>query len=398
MQGSAGRSGKEMVKMGRHGENIHKRRDGRWEARYIQSYAADGKAQYRSLYGKTYREAREKQKAALHTLSNSATDATFASAAEEWLAAKKSCVKESTYANYVHTVRKHLIPALGRLSLQAVTPTLLEGFLQDKLQTGRLDGTGRLSPKTVADLHALLKLILQHARLLGKYSAADFTIPAPTGRSGKIRVLTAEEQSRLERVLFAEPEPLCLGILLSLYAGLRIGEVCALQWGDFRFGEGTVRVCKTIIRIQNTEPDAKTRTKVLLTEPKTACSDRVIPLPSFLLNHLFERRCADDCFLLTSTPRFMEPRVCLQKYKGVLRRAGLEDCTFHTLHHTFATRCVENHFDVKSLSEIMGHSSITVTMQRYVHPSMALKREQMNRLSQIAFCGQDYSQESQGKP
>ena len=197
----------------------------------------------------------------------------------------------------------------------------------------------------------------------------------------------------MEDQLFSRPDPLHLGILLSLYAGLRIGEVCALQWGDFHFDNGTVAVNKTLLRIRNMAPGAKCRTKLVIDKPKTQCSNRIIPLPEFLVPYLLAQRQGPEVYVLTGKRHFMEPRVCLERYKRVLRLAGVQPYTFHTLRHTFATRCVENGVDIKSLSEIMGHSNVTVTMQRYVHPSMDLKREQMNKLSSMAIRGQSSSQE-----
>lgn len=251
---------------------------------------------------------------------------------------------------------------------------------------------GGLSAKTVANLRAILKLILEYARVRGSLGGADISLRVRGGQTAPVRVLSLFEQRALEQVLLSEPKPIYLGILISLYAGLRIGEVCALQWGDFQFAEGTVRVCKTAIRIQDTRPDAPARTRLLIDRPKTPCSNRVIPLPDFILTYFEAARQADSAYLLTGTVRLMEPRVCLNQYKRVLRQAGLGDYRFHTLRHTFATRCVESGVDLKSLSEIMGHSNVTVTMQRYVHPSLELKRVQMNKLAAVSICGQTSGQ------
>lgn len=381
--------------MGRHGENIRKRKDGRWEARLIQGYDLNGKANYRYLYGKTYLEAKGKKQAAVAELragkarSAALRKITFGQLTREWLEGKRGRVKESTWANYANAVERHLMPELGGIYVTALTADFLEQFLLRKLNQGRLDGRGGLSAKTVADLRSLLKLILQYAQSKGFAGMGDFHLPAPAGRPPKIQTLTKREQEKLERVLFSDPKPLHLGILIALYAGLRIGEVCALQWGDFRFEEGTVSVSKTLLRIQDPQPGAKAKTKVVIDLPKTPSSNRVIPLPDFILSYYKMNRRGKDCYLLTGTERFMEPRACLERYKRVLRLAGVGEHNFHTLRHTFATRCVENGFDIKSLSEIMGHSSVTVTMQRYVHPSMELKREQMNKLSTMAICGQN---------
>ena len=380
--------------MGRHGENIRKRTDGRWEARYIQCYDADGKAVYRYIYGKTYQEAKQKRKQAMAETvtfsknSGFAPKVTFYQLTEEWLKVKKGQVKQSTYAVYANLIEKHLIPELGELYVSALTTQYLEQFLQKKLLHGRLDGNGGLSNKTVSDIRSLLKLILQYGKKSGFFCQSDLNLSTPAGRPPRVEVFERHELERLETLLFSDLKPLHLGILLSLYGGLRIGEVCAMQWKDFQLEEGTVNVNKTIIRIQNTDKNSSPKTKVLIQRPKTEYSNRIIPLPDGIIPLFKAAEREEEAFLLTGNEHFMEPRVCLQNYKKILKKAGIKDHTFHALRHTFATRCVESNFDVKSLSEIMGHSNISITMQRYVHPSMEQKRIQMNKLSPTVNHGQ----------
>ena len=189
--------------------------------------------------------------------------------------------------------------------------------------------------------------------------------------------------------------PFHLGILLTLYSGLRIGEICALQWQDFDFRNGTIMISKTLYRIQTENPDNNQKTKIIIESPKTESSIRVIPLPSFILNICINNCGKNQCYVLTGTEKYMEPRLCLKKFKNILKELGFSNYTFHTLRHTFATRCVENGFDVKSLSEILGHSNINTTMQRYVHPSLEFKQRNMDRLESISIFG-DMDNEGNG--
>ena len=203
-----------------------------------------------------------------------------------------------------------------------------------------------------------------------------------------------EEQAKLENVLLENREPFHIGILLTLYAGLRIGELCALQWKDIRLEEGTVHIERTLLRIQDRSHQHSHRTRILIDRPKTESSIRTIPLPSTLIDVLRSCRQDEDCYLLSGTRQFIEPRLCLSRYKTLLRHAGLNAYTFHTLRHTFATRCVENGFDAKSLSEILGHANVNTTLQRYVHPTTEQKRRQMERLRFSGKSGQQYGQKS----
>lgn len=374
--------------MGRHGENIRKRQDGRWEARFIVGHDCNGKAKYRYIYGKSYLEAKEKRRAAAEFVNKNIPAAEiykevlFRQAAQEWLKQQKERVKESTFSHYTNVLQKQILPILGDCCIANLDNNQMESFFRTKLTNGRLDGAGALSPKTVADMRAILSQIFGFAQKKGYINTA-LKLTTISVHSPQINVLTQNEQKKLEKVLFETSEPICLGILIALYGGLRIGEICALQWSDFNFEERTVYVCKTLIRIKDSSPDAPTKTKVLIQKPKTLCSIRTIPLPDFIFSYLKDYQKPANAYLLTGTKNYMEPRSCLKKYKRILLQAGLQDCTFHTLRHTFATRCVENNFDIKSLSEIMGHSSVNITMQRYVHPSMDLKRQQMNRLTKL---------------
>lgn len=389
--------------MCKHGENIRKRKDGRWEARLISEYDGTGKAKYRSFYGKTYLEAKEKRISYLrngaeaqHQQKINITDKSKILVSHimiKWLDSRKDSVKESTYAHYKNLAETHILPGLGRIPLAALTSENINQFLKELLSSGRVDGKGGLSPKTVADIRSVLLLALEYARSK-QYPCPDLDkIFSPHVSRPEMKVLTLEQQEKLENYLFQHPGPMELGILITLYGGLRIGELCALQWRDIHFESGTLQVSKTILRIQKEDRDKEKKTQVLISRPKTDSSNRLIPLPGFLLEFLRNFRQESESYLLTGTKFYLEPRMCLEKYKKILEKAGLESHTFHTLRHTFATRCVEKGFDPKSLSEILGHANINTTLQNYVHPSIDLKKEQMNRLEQVSVWGQSKGQD-----
>lgn len=383
--------------MGRHGENIRKRKDGRWEARMITGYDASGKAKYRSFYGKTYLEAKEKRNQALGRNQEEITAGkrsvrkiTVAQVMEEWLKDRKTDVKESTYAQYANLTQNHILPQLGEISLEDLNPEMISQFLKEKLKTGRIDRKGGLSPKTVSDIRSVLLLGLEYARRQKYDCFEESKIFSPKHSKTEMKVLTREEQSRLEEYLSRHIDPLSLGVLTTLYGGFRIGEICALQWGDIHFESGVVQIHKTIIRIQNTGHPGGKKTRILISRPKTESSRRMVPLPTFLLDLLKSVCEKPEIYLITGTKAFMEPRMYLEKYKQILKQAGLDSFSFHTLRHTFATRCVESGFDIKSLSEILGHASVSTTLQNYVHPSLELKKEQMERLQNVLIWGQKH--------
>ena len=306
---------------------------------------------------------------------------TFSDAANLWMRNKKNKVKESTFAVYHHAVVRHLIPDLGKMKLSSISEDTLNQYLDDLMNSHRLRGEGALSWKTVSDIRSILRMILDCASRNGypQLAAVQLTLRSP--KPSTMQVFTREEQRRLVTYLLENLTPLNLGILLSLFSGLRIGEICGIRWGDIDFTYGTLRVNRTVIRISDLNGETGRRTKVVVTDPKTVHSIRTIPVPGDVLSLLEKFRREEDYYLLTGAGKCMEPRTMLSNYKSVLKAAGLPDYRYHTLRHTFASRCVEQEFDIKSLSEIMGHANVKITMDRYVHPSMEYKKQQMDRLT-----------------
>ncbi|MCD7918770.1 MAG: site-specific integrase [Clostridiales bacterium] len=394
--------------MGKRGENIRKRADGRWEARIIVGKPAGGKSKYKYVYGASYREVRQKKKTFLveggaapvqqplpplppaHE-ENSQGGVLFRDIAAEWLDTKQTTVKESTCVSYAMALEKHVLPALGNLPAGAIDRSVLEKFLAGKKSCGRLDG-GALSHKSVADLRSIVMQVLRYAVKCGVIGAVP-DCPATGSRQPEISVLTKQEQEKLEETAIREDTPFCMGVLLSLYGGLRIGEVCGLRWADFDLENGTVSINRTVSRIVNMGGQPAQKTKVVISAPKTSCSLRTIPLPEPVLQLLLRHRQPDEMYVATGTDKYMEPRVLLARYKRLLRRAGVSDHTYHTLRHTFATRCVECGVDIKSLSEIMGHSDVKITLQRYVHPSIDAKKRQIDKLPCFRVSGQNHGRD-----
>ncbi|GHU38100.1 hypothetical protein FACS1894105_11450 [Clostridia bacterium] len=173
------------------------------------------------------------------------------------------------------------------------------------------------------------------------------------------------------------------GVILAKSTGIRVGELCALQWSDFNLDKGTVCINKTIQRIKNFDLNASTKTKIVITEPKSQKSVREIPLPYNIIaivNKLYNFD-NNESYILTNTQKFMETRIIQRKFKKILDFLGIIYVKAHSLRHLFATRAVENGFDIKSLSEILGHSTVKFTLDRYVHSSFELKRESMNKMA-----------------
>lgn len=391
------------VFMARHGENIRKRKDGRWEARCICGYHENGKAKYKYIYRKTYAEAKAaKNQLISQKLTNESCDekniyvkADFNVLLTDWMNSIRMNVKESTYSRYTVIIDRHIRPELGNILVSDLTSEMIGQFTVKKLVQGNLKKSGGLSPKTVTGFVSVIRLALDYGVKKGYECPDHLIIQNPRQNVPKIQILTWEEQKKLESTLFEDNTNISLGIMTSLYLGLRIGEICALRWEDFDIENGILYVQKSIQRIPDLSYDpaagnrGQKKTKIIIDAPKTSCSARKIPIPSFLIPFFKKYQADGGSFILTGSPDYMEPRRYYRKYKKIMKKCGLEHFNYHALRHTFATRCVENNFDIKSLSEILGHANVSTTLQKYVHPSISLKRQHMDRLENISICGQN---------
>jgi len=361
--------------MSKEGANIYKRKDGRWEGRYIKSRAPDGKAIYGYVYGDSYQAVQEK------ILPDYRADA-FEVFAKKWFDSVCPVVKPQTANKYRNILKLYLYPQFTGVALKDITNDRISRFCNTLYVSGGVKGKG-LKSKTVADIMSVFKLVLKYADPEGKILTCDIRSFKVKQQQKKIRVLTRDEQQLLCEELYADLEHGNIGILVSLFTGLRLGEVCALRWEDISLEHRMLRVRHTMQRIQVPDEEGK-KTKVVIMTPKSECSIRSIPIPDRLAEILAAYRESETGYLLTNSDSiYIEPRTLQNQLKRILKKCRIESANYHALRHTFATRCVELGFDIKSLSEILGHATVNITMNRYIHPSMELKNENMQRLSKL---------------
>ena len=367
--------------MPRRGENIYKRKDGRWEARYMKSHV-NGKAQYSSVYAKTYKEVKEKLASKISTVEKeSIASDRFEIIALEWLSSIRTQLKESSSVKYLNIINTYLLPTFESTFIDSITKDNVSDFCNSLLSGD--DKRQALSPKTVTSAISVLKSIFDYASQVKQYKVVDISGVSVKQAQQKLRVLSIAEQQRLGEYLLNHQTPCNLGILLCLYTGLRIGEVCALKWEDILFDEQAIYVHRTMQRLQ-TKTNSDNKTEILISTPKSDCSIRKIPIPDTIFNLIVNAEHTSNAYFLTGLPnKYIEPRTMQNRFKRIIRYCDIEDANFHALRHTFATRCVEVGFDVKSLSEILGHANVNITLNRYVHPTMATKQKNMNKLSEL---------------
>lgn len=369
--------------MSRKGENIFKRKDGRWEGRYISGRKPDGKAKYTSIYGKSYREVRallEKRKGGGGPILPLPPRALNVKALmETWLSMRRTLVKESSYQRYESLIHLHILPQLGGILFSSLTASILSNYVQTLLKNGRTNGTGGLSEKSVCDIMCIVFSAIRLAGKLYNISVEPlFDVKLPPVREKHIDTLGNSEYEILTRCVLETFDVYGMAYLLALNLGLRLGEVCGLMWSDLNCTEYLITINRTTTRIK-----IGNRTQLIVQPPKTENSVRTIPVPVELLSLLMKLKgnCSEDAYILSgSRTAPKEPRTLQAHFKQFLKDHGLRDIHFHTLRHTFATRWIESGYDLKTLSEILGHKNIKTTM-KYVHPSMQYKRDVMEAVT-----------------
>ena len=373
--------------MSRTGENIYKRKDGRWEARYIDSYDGNGKAKYKYLYAPTYTEVKAKLLKAQNyadlssDLEKTKDKEKYEYWLDAWLHAKRLGVKESTYIRYRNTIENHIKPDLGKYPINKISTSLMEQFVSRKLQNGRIDGNGGLSPKSLSDIMVIVKESFKYAHSYGVSVVCSFERISFKKNAQEMRVLSFLEEQRLLSVLFKDFDRYKMGVFICLYTGIRIGELCALQWKNVSLSENAIKIEYTMQRLQSENLNAAQKTRIIVTEPKSYAALRTIPLPGFVIDVIKPFAGSPNTYVLSGEcKKIIEPRTMQNRFKAYLAEGKIEEANFHSLRHTFATRCIEAGFDVKTLSEILGHSSVKITLDKYVHSSMQLKRSNMEKL------------------
>lgn len=353
------------------GITITKRKDGRYVGKFIAEYADNGKAQYHYVYGKTYEEAENKVLIGreIATRFLSCRYITVGKVYREWLNAVVNRVKESTLANYKNKFEKHILPEFGDIPCADLTAGRINAFINKKLADG-------LSASYVRDIFTVFKTMLKYAQEEYGFRLSLKNVVLPKVERKQVEKISDTEQKKLVSYLKANMSLTAFGILLSLFMGLRIGELCGLKWEDVDFQNKILHIHRTVQRISSANGNRKT--KIVISAPKSATSFREIAIPDMLMKYFEMFRDEADHFILSGTDKPVEPRTMQYRYKKILRTAEVEDHNYHKLRHTFATNSAEKGFNVKALSAVLGHSSVTLTLNRYVHPDRTYERRLMN--------------------
>ena len=295
---------------------------------------------------------------------------------ELWKKEKIIYVKKSTYSAYLLILENHISPYFGEL--YDIQEKEVQDFALNKLTSG-------LSTKTVKDLIIVVKMILKFAykNKFLEYKEIDIKFPTKSD-TRDLEVLSIPDHKKLLKYVQENFTFKNLGIYICLSTGMRIGELCGLQWCDIDIDNGIIKVRKTVQRIYVVEKDIR-HTEISIDSPKTKNSIRDIPMTNELIKLIkpLKKIVNNEFFVLTNDEKPTEPRTFRSYYQKLIKKLGLPNLKFHGLRHSFATRCIESKCDYKTVSVILGHSNISTTLNLYVHPNMEQKKkcvDQMNKL------------------
>lgn len=292
---------------------------------------------------------------------------------EEWLINKKKTTKTTTFYKYQSVIEKNINPILGNIIFKKIKNEDILNFFENKNIISLSDSTKNL-------LLVIINSSIKYG--VDKKYKKSFPVLKVKIKQPKARIvyLTKKEQNILEKYINDNLNLRNLAILMDLYTGLRIGELCALQWGDIDFINNTISITKTVQRIKNNDINSNVKTKLIITEPKTEYSVRTIPIPKFLIAILKQYRSNEDIYIFTKSNKPKDPRALEKYFKDLLLKCGIRDLVFHSLRHTYATRSREAGIDIKILSELLGHSSYKITLDIYVHTSLDFKKDSVKSL------------------
>jgi integrase len=370
--------------LARRGENIYKRKDGRYEGRFIRGYQPGNKPIWGYIYGKQYYDVRRRL---IQKKAESGDDPVLmkrigSGSFEDWFSywmdfVVKPRVKASTHACYLRTAQKHILPYFGKLQLAKLTSG------EADLMTARMQVVG-LSASTCKSAYRLFRAALDAA--CAEHLITENPVGKKTFRKDKMRkarVLTVYEQEIMTRCAINERE---YAVLIALYTGLRIGEVCALRWGDINWDEQSLTVRATVQRVSLHKNPSDRKTELMITKPKTEESLRTIPVPAFIIQRLralFLQELPRE-FVLGEAGKPADPRLIQKHCKQMVQSLGLDGVHFHTFRHSYATRLMEMGVDIKTVCSLLGHSSVQTTLTFYAHSTPEHQRLAVGKLERFA--------------
>lgn len=369
------------------GGTIRKRSDGRWEARYTLGIdPKTGKQIQKSVYGKTQKEVRQK----LTAITAEIDDGTYmdiprlktADWLNTWVAEYVGNVKSSTRKSYQDHVRLNIIPYIGNVPLSKVTAAMIQQ-MYNELQTKK-----ELSPKTIKNVHGVLHRALEQAQKMG-YIRSDPLAAVTLPRIEKKQIKPLEDKELCAFLKEIRGSPYELVYFVTVFTGLRQGEVLGLTWDCVNFEKQTLLI--------NKQHGKKKGTREYCFSSLKNDRPRVIEAADGVMDalkkqQLRQQRWAarlkdgwdnpDNLVFTTETGRYLCNQTVYLAFKKIVRRLHLDATRFHDLRHTYAVNSLKSGDDIKTVQEDLGHQTAAFTLDVYAHATNSMKRESANRMDQ----------------
>jgi len=366
-----------------------KRADGRYCTHVVIGVKSDGKPLRKTIYAHTIRELEEKAAELRRQVSTGTVikdeNVTVAEWAQEWLSTYKSGVSYNTKEMYKVTIHKHIIPVLGHLKLKEVRPHHVQRLINDKYS----EGLTRRVEMIALTMRQVFKRAIEN-NLLVKNPAEALEVPKID--KPKKRTLTDDEKRYVELAELDLKSRAFVYILL--YAGLRKGEALALMKKDINLKDKTITVYKNLITKGN-RPEIKM-------SPKTEAGNRVIPIPSMLLDALAEYLpTLETLYVFPSANNELMSHIAFRRFWEKIQRqlnkamggnssfmVLASDVTPHIFRHTYATMLFYAGVNMKTAQYLLGHSSINVTMEIYTHLDKAKAMNAADKINTLLSSSQ----------
>ncbi|MBO4988773.1 MAG: site-specific integrase [Clostridia bacterium] len=310
---------------------------------------------------------------------------------KEWLENYvRPTTKMRTYTRYEEIVKQRLCPEFGEMELSQLTVDRIQRFIAELLTCGNQKNGKGLAPNSVVSIINVLQGSLKTAYMLGYVSEYHVDkVKRPKMKEKEVSCFSKREQKLIEEEVLRRKKDKLLGILLCLYTGLRIGELLALEWSDVDLQRGVIHVAKSC----HDGKDENGKYKKIVEVPKTSSSVRYIPIPKQIMPMIRDmKKRSRSSFVVANGEKEVSVRSYQSSFAAILNKINIPHKGFHSLRHTFATRALECGMDVKTLSELLGHESATVTLKRYAHSLMDHKRIMMNKLGRFRIPSADFDE------
>ena len=303
-----------------------------------------------------------------------------------WIGLKKFEVKESTSSQYYYTLIKNVLPFIGDMPCDRLNAKVLQGLIYKLKEDG-------IKSKSIRDVITLLKQIIRNGQeegIIPEFIFPRFKYPKDNVCEVKKSAYTKDELAKILKAIYKNIEERSdtryrdLGILIAIMTGARIGELCASQFKDIDLDNGVIYVRKTLERVATFDNYGNlTGTKIVIQTPKTQHSIRDIPINDDLRETIKTLKVFDDDYVCSGKKKYVEPRSFREYYKKIVKSLGIEPIKFHGLRHSFTSINIENGNDIKTISELLGHSNVEMTLNVYTHSSKETKEKAIGKFALI---------------